>query len=122
MSILAIILLALGLLIVIILVVASLSSNEYTIERAITINKPKHEVFSYVRLLKNQDHYNKWVMMDPGMKKDHRGVDGTVGFIYAWDSNNKQVGKGEQEIKKIVEDERISCSPFPTCLLLLSHA
>jgi hypothetical protein len=44
MSILAIILLAPGLLIVVLLVLASFSSNEYTIERAITINKPKHEV------------------------------------------------------------------------------
>lgn len=109
MSILAIILLALGLIVVLILVVASFSSNEYSIERAITINKPKHDVFGFIMLLKNQDLYNKWVMTDPGMKKEYRGIDGTVGFVYAWDSNNKQVGKGEQEIKNIVEDERLDC-------------
>ena len=41
------------------------------------------------------------------MKKNHRGNDGTVGFISAWDSQMKDVGKGEQEIMKIVEGERI---------------
>jgi hypothetical protein len=41
------------------------------------------------------------------MKRDYKGTDGTAGFIYFWDSENKQVGKGEQEIIKITEGERI---------------
>jgi hypothetical protein len=36
--------------------------------------------------------------MDPNSRKTSRGVDGTVGFVYAWDSDNKRVGQGEQEI------------------------
>ncbi len=44
--------------------------------------------------------------MDPNMKKDFRGTDGTVGFVYAWDGN-KNAGKGEQEIKNITEGERV---------------
>jgi len=40
------------------------------------------------------------------MKKSYSDIDGTVGFIYAWDGN-KEAGKGEQEIKNIVEGERI---------------
>ncbi len=40
------------------------------------------------------------------MKKDFRGTDGTVGFVYSWDSN-KDGGKGEQEIKNIKEGERV---------------
>jgi hypothetical protein len=45
--------------------------------------------------------------MDPNMKKTYTGTDGTVGFISAWESDNKDVGKGEQEIIKITEGERI---------------
>lgn len=45
--------------------------------------------------------------MDHQMEKEFTGTDGTVGFVSAWDSNNKNVGKGEQEIKKILEGERI---------------
>ena len=47
--------------------------------------------------------------MDPNIKTDFRGTDGTVGFISAWDSNNiKNVGKGEQEILNMVDGGRRS--------------
>ena len=46
-------------------------------------------------------------MTDPAMKKDLKGTDGTVGFVYAWDSNNKQAGKGEQEIVKLTEGKEV---------------
>ena len=96
-----------GALIALLLIVALFVKNEYTVERAINISQPKSEVFNYIKHLKNQDHYSKWVMTDPAMKKDFRGTDGTPGFVYAWDSKNKNAGKGEQEIKGIVEGERL---------------
>ena len=89
------------------LILAFFLSNEYVIERDIVINRPKADVFRYISILKNSEHFNKWVMTDPGMKKDYQGTDGTVGFVYKWDSENKQVGKGEQEITKLSEGERI---------------
>src|SRR5205085_8033347 len=46
-------------------------------------------------------------MMDPAMKKEFIGVDGNPGFVSSWESNNKKVGKGEQEIKSIQEGQRI---------------
>jgi hypothetical protein len=107
MNTLLIILAIIAIIIAIPLITALFIRKEYTIEREITIAKPKQEVFNYVRYLKNQDNYNKWVMIDPNMKKDFKGTDGTVGFVYAWDSNDKSAGKGEQEIKKIIEGERI---------------
>jgi len=92
--------------IALLLLLALFTKKGYTIEREITINKPKTEVFNYLKHLKNQDHFSKWVMMDPDLKKDFRGTDGTVGFVYAWEGN-KKAGKGEQEIKKISEGERL---------------
>jgi len=83
-----------------VLIIALFVKNDYLIEREVTVNKPASEVFDYIRYVKNQDHYNKWVMMDPGMKKEFRGIDGAVGFVYAWDGNDK-AGKGEQEITKV---------------------
>jgi len=87
-------------------ILAIFVKDQFTIERSININQPKDVVFSYIKLLKNQDHYSKWVMTDPAMKKVFTGVDGTVGSTYAWDSENKHVGKGEQEIMAI-SDNRI---------------
>src|SRR3970282_2810088 len=101
------ILIALAILIAIPLIVALFVKKDYAVEREISINKPKQEVFDYVKLLKNQDSYSKWATMDPNMKKTYRGTDGTVGFVSAWESKVDSVGVGEQEIKKIVEGERI---------------
>lgn len=107
MKILKTILIAVGILIAVPLIVAIFVKKDYEVEREITIDKPKEEVFDYVKFLKNQDNYSKWATMDPDMKKTYRGTDGTVGFVSAWESDNKDVGKGEQEIMKITDGERI---------------
>ncbi len=93
-------------LVVILLVAALFMSKDYRVEKSITINKPKTEVFNYIRSLKNQDNFSKWASMDPSMKKSSRGTDETVGFTTMWEGNS-DVGKGEQEIKKIEEGKRI---------------
>lgn len=94
-------------LLALIFVVALFVKKEYSVEKNVTIEKSKSEVFEYVKYLKNQDNYSVWAQIDPNMEKSYRGTDGTIGFISAWDSNNKNVGTGEQEIKKIIEEERI---------------
>jgi len=106
MKILKKILIVIAILIAIPLIIALFVKREYAVQREVTINKPKDEVFNYLKHIKNQDNYNVWVRMDPNMKKDYKGTDGTVGFVYAWDGN-KEVGKGEQEIKNIIEGQRI---------------
>jgi uncharacterized protein YndB with AHSA1/START domain len=109
MSILLTILLIIVGIIIILLICGLFIKKEFLIERSIVINKPKQEVFSYLKILQNGERFNKWMMTDPAMKKNLSGTDGTVGFIYAWDSANKNAGKGEQEITKINESERIDC-------------
>lgn len=107
MNILVTILLVIVGIIALLLIIGLFSKKGYIIERSILINKPKQEVFNYVKLMRNQDYYSKWVMKDPGMKKDFKGIDGTEGFVYAWDSTDKNAGKGEMEIKKVKDGERI---------------
>jgi hypothetical protein len=107
MNIILIILIVLGGLIALMLIIALFAKKEYTIEREIIIKKPIKMVFDYIRLLKNQDNFSKWATLDPGMKKEYRGTDGNIGFISAWDSDVKQVGKGEQTIKEILEGKSV---------------
>ena len=88
-----------------------------TVVREITINRPKTEVYEYLRYLRNQDNFSKWAKMDPNMKKNFSGTDGTIGFVSAWESD--KMGKGEQEIKSLKEGERIDyelrfIKPFPS--------
>ena len=77
------------------------------IEKSIEIHKSSKLVFDYLRITKNQDNFSVWNMNDPDMKKTHQGKDGTVGFIYSWDSTMKNVGAGEQEITGIEEGKSI---------------
>jgi len=83
-------------------------NGNYAVVREVTINKPKAEVFNYVKYLKNQNKFSVWAKIDPAMKTEFRGKDATVGFVSAWDSKNKDAGKGEQKITKIEEGSRIN--------------
>jgi hypothetical protein len=89
------------------LIVALFMPKEYAVEREVVINQPKDTVFSYIKYLKNQDNFSVWSKTDPNMKKNFIGIDGTVGAIATWESDNKEVGIGEQEIKKIKEGEQV---------------
>jgi hypothetical protein len=77
------------------------------IEKSIEINKSSKLVFDYLKMTKNQDNFSVWNMADPTMKKEYKGLDGTLGFVYGWDSTNKNVGAGEQEITGIDEGKSI---------------
>jgi hypothetical protein len=94
-------------LLVLVLVTGLFVNGKYDVEREVTINKPKQEVFDYIKYLKNQDNFSVWAKIDPAMKKDFRGEDGTVGFVSAWDSEDPKAGKGEQKIIKINDGQRI---------------
>lgn len=93
--------------IIIPLIAALFVKKEYSVEKEVQINLPRDSVFSFVVMLKNQKQYSVWNNMDPEMKSVFRGTDGTIGFVSAWESDNKNVGKGEQEIVGILPGERI---------------
>ncbi len=107
MKALKIILIVVVTIIVIPLVVAVFTKKEYLVEREVIINQPNEKVFDYIKYLKNQDEYSKWASMDPEMNVYYRGEDGAVGFVSGWESEDKNVGKGEQEITGITEGSRI---------------
>ena len=86
-----------------ILLAASMMEKEYSLSSSIIINRPQNVVFEYVKHLKNQERYSKWVMADPNVKITYTGTDGNVGFRAAWESADKNVGVGEQEIMSIQE-------------------
>jgi uncharacterized protein YndB with AHSA1/START domain len=102
-----VILFIIAVIIVMILLGAASLSENFVIETDLVINKPKQQVFDYLTILRNGDQYNKWVMQDPDLRKEFTGTDGTVGFIYKWNSDMKGVGQGEQVITGIKEGERI---------------
>ena len=106
MNIIITILLVIAGIIALVLVIALLMKKEHYVIRDITINAPRQKVFDYIKLLKNQDEFNKHAMAGPDRKREFKGTDGTVGYIYAW-SGDKNAGVGEKEIKNIIEGKRI---------------
>lgn len=92
--------------IVLLLVVALFVPNDYTVSVSTVINKPKSEVFDYVKNIKNQEKYSIWMMEDPNIVMKYEGTDGTVGFKASWNSKDDNVGEGSQQITA-VSDERI---------------
>lgn len=95
------------LLIAVVALAVALAPTDFAVEREIVINKPRAEVFEYAKILKNQNDWGPWYKRDPSMNQEFTGTDGNVGFTSKWTSRNPEVGSGEQEIKRIVPNERI---------------
>ena len=107
MSIIITILLVAAGIIALLLIIALFMKSEQYVNREIIINAPRQKVFDFLKLLKNQDQFNKWATADKkNRKEEFKGTDGTVGFIYAW-SGDKSAGQGEKEIKNIIEGKKI---------------
>ncbi len=106
MSTIIAILLVLAGILALLLISGLFMKREHYVRREIIINAPLQKAFDYIRLLKNQDNFNKHAMAAPDRKSEFKGTDGTVGYIYAG-SGNKNAGVGEKEIKNIIEGKRI---------------
>tara|TARA_B100000929_G_scaffold273380_1_gene245722 strand:- start:582 stop:1112 length:531 start_codon:yes stop_codon:yes gene_type:complete len=73
--------------------------KDYDISRTVVINKPREEVFTFIRQLKNQPLWNPWFQRDPEAIMKYKGNDGKVGASFYWKGNAK-VGEGIQRITK----------------------
>jgi hypothetical protein len=88
------------------LILGLIAPKNYEVNRSIIVNRPLSAVFDYLKYIKNQDDWSPWKKKDPNMKQFFEGTDGEIGFISKWEGD-KAVGMGEQEIKRIVENESI---------------
>ena len=107
MKILKIILIIILAILTLLLITAAFVKKDYEVVREVTIQKPKNEVFEYIKFIKHQDEFSVWQKLDPNMKKVTTGTDGTVGFVSRWESEHPSVGVGEQEIINIEEGKKI---------------
>ncbi len=106
MNIIITILLVLAGIIALLLIIALFMKKEHYVKREIIINAPRQKVFDFLKMIKNQEKFNKWAKAGQDRKEEFKGTDGTAGFIYAW-RGNKDAGQGEKEIKNIIDGKRI---------------
>jgi hypothetical protein len=90
----------------VLLLVAFFMGKAYRVQRSIMIKASPADVYDFVRQLKNQDRFNKWVMVEPQMQKMYTGNDGEIGFIYGWNGSSK-AGEGEQELVSLVANQQV---------------
>ncbi len=94
-----------GIALTVFLIFGFIQANKLTdihIQKSVTINGSKQEVFDMVRYLNNFPKWSPFLAQDPTQKYRVEGEDGTPGANYHWDGN-KGKDLGFQQIKKIQE-------------------
>ena len=100
----------------------ALSKKEFDLSRTVVINRPKAEVYAYLRQLRNQQDWVSWYERDTKTKFKFKGEDGKVGSTAYWKGNSK-VGEGIQKITKIrdgkiIEVQILLLKPYKTLSLI----
>ena len=108
MNILLITLTVFAILIVLFMVLALFARNDFTVQRTIIINKPRQDVFEFIRFLENHRAFSKWTTKESIKVKPGTGTDGYPGFVLAWDNFKEKAGVAELEIKKITTGSGIN--------------
>lgn len=112
------ILLILIILVVGILAVIALQSDEFIVSRTASMKAPATKVFSQVNDFHNWPEWSPWAKLDPDMKITYSGSESGEGAISAW-SGNDEVGEGKQTIIESRSDSLIKMDlefirPFPS--------
>ncbi len=77
------------------------SRKDFDLSRTIIINRPKAEVYAFIRQLQKQALWMPWFANDPGLVVKYKGEDGKIGAASYWKGNNKI--EGIQKITKVHE-------------------
>ena len=93
-------------LVFILLILGLIAPSHTHVDRSVTINAPYDHVWSYVNNFKGMDDWSPWTELDPNQVTTFEN-DGAVGAIYTW-SGNDSVGKGEQTITSMTDNEVVT--------------
>lgn len=77
------------------------SRKDYDLNRTVVINRPRAEVYAYIRQLKKQPLWLPWFLRDSGLQLKYKGEDGRLGGACYWKGKNKI--EGIQKIIKVHE-------------------
>jgi uncharacterized protein YndB with AHSA1/START domain len=89
-----------------ILVAAGLQPSDYHVERSITIDAPREQVYALITDFERYGEWSPWEKLDPAMKKNVSGKPGEVGTRYAWEGND-QAGQGTMTVTAAQPPDRV---------------
>jgi uncharacterized protein YndB with AHSA1/START domain len=90
---------ALGVLaiLIVILMMAAMKPNSFTISRSIAIDAPPEKIAGLITDFHQWQSWSPWEKLDPNMQRNFSGAAKGVGAVYGW-QGNKDVGRGRMEI------------------------
>lgn len=83
--------------IVIILGMAAMKPDTFTVKRVVSIKAPPEKIAALVTDFHQWASWSPWEHLDPAMKRTFSGAPAGKGAVYEWEGN-KDVGKGRMEI------------------------
>jgi uncharacterized protein YndB with AHSA1/START domain len=96
-EIIAIIAIVLAVAIAIVLILAAMKPDRFSVRRGAAIKAPPEKIFSLINDFHQWGSWSPWENKDPAMKRTFSGAASGRGAVYAWDGN-KNVGSGRMEI------------------------
>ena len=94
-------------LIAIVLCLAVIKPNTFTIQRSTTINAPPDKIFVILDDFHNWQAWSPWEKRDPAMKRTLSGPSSGPGAVYEWTGNDK-VGAGRMEITEATPPSKVT--------------
>ncbi len=92
-------------LIALFLIAGLFAPKDFHLEREVTIQAPREQVWQYVHTLEGMEKWSPWKDHDPAMKTSIEGTDGTIGAVFSWEG--EEVGSGRQTIRAIQPMDRV---------------
>src|ERR1700760_2698488 len=89
------------------LIVAAAVGTGWSYEKSVLINAPVERVWSNVNTLHACNKWSPWMSKDENILLKYSGTDGTPGASFSWDSENKNVGAGNQTITKVIPNSEV---------------
>lgn len=81
----------------VILGMAAMQPDTFTVTRSITIQAPPEKIIPLVNDFRNWQSWSPWEKLDPAMQRTFSGAPSGTGAAYAW-KGNSDVGQGRMEI------------------------
>ena len=99
---------AIGLLIVIavILSIAAMKPDTFTVQRSIAIKAAPEKIMPLVSDFHNWTSWSPWEALDPKMQRTYAGPASGKGALYTW-KGNSDVGEGRMEITEVTPPSKV---------------
>jgi uncharacterized protein YndB with AHSA1/START domain len=90
----------------VVLLLAAVKPDTFSVRRAITVKAPPDKVFPLINDFHQWGNWSPYETKDPAMKRSFSGAASGKGAVYGWDGN-KNVGAGRMEILDASVPEKI---------------